>query len=150
MQNYVGFDEVHTSPPLGHHLDLAAITLLPRPLELNLCSRSCLTYTTPILSSKSYVFDPLHLIPPRSTTPPQSCTGPEPIPGAYVATALPSVLYPPVPLPFASGSLTAGLYDFVPSGCTYQHDGLRFRNHSSCTEKRQAVYFTGDSHARSM
>ena len=147
-KNFAGFDEVHTSSPSGH-LDLTAQQLLPSPLQLSLCREGCLPFISPILSSKPNSFDPLHLTPPSDSSP-QACTGPDPIAGTYVSASIPSVLYPPAVLPFSKATLTAGLYDFVPSDCTFQHDGLRFHDHSSCLRQERGVFFTGDSHARAM
>ncbi|KAL8286821.1 hypothetical protein RQP46_004349 [Phenoliferia psychrophenolica] len=117
--------------------------------EINTGSPECLPFLSPILSSKPNSFDPL-LLTPAPPSSPSACTGPEPIIGTYVTSALPSILYPPEALPVGKKSLTAGVYDFVPSDCTFQHDGLRFKDHSSCLKEDRGVYFTGDSNARVM
>lgn len=149
-KNYEGFYELHANGTDHIHPDV--VFLLPQPLQLNLCGSHCPSYVPKILNRPSYVFDPS--IPALSKLtkplPPPVCTGSDPIPGAYVASTIFSVLYPPVPLPQTKTRPSAGLYDFVQSECTFQHDGLRFRNHDSCLEEKKGVLFIGDSHARAM
>lgn len=132
LQGFGGFDEINTGSPgtPQGHLDATSQQLFPSPVQLTLCTKECLPFLSPVLSSKPNSFDPLllALAPPSS---PSACTGPEPIVGTYVTSALPSILYPPEALPVGKKSLTAGVYDFVPSDCTFQHDGLRFKDHSS-------------------
>lgn len=129
------------------HLNPAIQSLLPRAVQLNICSSACPLYVAPLPNTDSIVYDPFHAGDP---VPEQmlACTGPDPIPGVYVATNLHSVLHPPVALPMSETRPSAGLYTFVPTGCTFQHDGLRFRNHGSCLEMKERVLFIGDSHAR--
>ncbi|KAL8279632.1 hypothetical protein RQP46_007945 [Phenoliferia psychrophenolica] len=146
-KEYDGFYELHANQ--SDHINPTINYFLPRPLQLNLCESTCSPYQTPLLSAEPYVFDFRHPRQPITEAKAMpACTGADPIPGAYVASSLPSILYPPVRLPMTESRPTAGLYDFVPTGCTFQHDGLRFRNHDSCFEKKGGILFIGDSHAR--
>ncbi|KAI5475957.1 hypothetical protein MNV49_000564 [Pseudohyphozyma bogoriensis] len=149
FDNYDGFYEMHTNetsfvPPLYH-------ALLPTPLQLNLCGQSCPSYVRPILDAPSNVFDVLTVDRDPSEDPTASfpaCSGDDPIHGTYVPHALPSVLYPPVPLPHGPDGIIGGLYDFIPTECKWNHDGLRFKDHESCLKKPHKALFWGDSHAR--
>ena len=146
-QDYDGFYELHANQ--SDHLNPTINHFLRRPLQLNLCDSTCLPYVSPLLSADPYVFDTRH--PHQLTTQAKvmpACTGADPIPGSYVASSLPSILFPPVSLPMTESRPTAGLYDFVPTDCSFQHDVLRFRNHNSCLEKKEGILFIGDSHAR--
>ncbi|KAM0753234.1 hypothetical protein T439DRAFT_193249 [Meredithblackwellia eburnea MCA 4105] len=148
-KNYDGFYELHANGT--DHLNPANLYLTVPPLQLNLCGTKCAPYQPPLLSHHASVFDPS--LPDVSANPPSplpACTGPDPIKGSYVASSLPSILYPPVPLPMSPTRPSAGLFDFVPEGCTFQHDGMRFKDHTSCMEKPEQVLFIGDSHTRAM
>ncbi|BGP40850.1 hypothetical protein JCM10450v2_004854 [Rhodotorula kratochvilovae] len=50
----------------------------------------------------------------------------------------------------AKDRATAGFHTFVPTGCAFQHDGLRFRNHTSCLARPHRALFLGDSHTRGL
>ncbi|KAI5476459.1 hypothetical protein MNV49_007706 [Pseudohyphozyma bogoriensis] len=126
---------------------------LPAPLQLNLCNGACPEYQPGLLGKNNLVFNPYTSKSSAFAPPPHdlpACSsGPDPVPGTYVPTALPAVLYPPAPLPHNKANHpSGGLYEFVPDGCTWQHDGLRYRDHSSCFEKPHRSLVVGDSHGR--
>ncbi|GAA6025013.1 hypothetical protein JCM10207_004764 [Rhodosporidiobolus poonsookiae] len=118
--------------------------LLPAPLHLSICD-DCTPYVPPVLTTQPSTFP---ASPPLPSLP--ACTGPEPIRGVYVPSALPSLLYPPYQLPMTPKRPSAGFHTFVPTGCSFQHDGLRFRDHQSCFRRPHRALFLGDSHARGM
>ncbi|GAA5837584.1 hypothetical protein JCM11251_002018 [Rhodosporidiobolus azoricus] len=133
-----------------HEVPRLITPLLETPLQLSLCDSSCSAYVPPLLSKRASLFraettDSPSLAPASSLP---ACTGPKPISGSYIPSALPSLLYPPHQLPMTPSRPSAGYHTFVPSGCSFQHDGLRFRDHASCLRKKRSTLFLGDSHAR--
>ncbi|GAA5895258.1 hypothetical protein JCM6882_006630 [Rhodosporidiobolus microsporus] len=139
----------YTSTP-KHEIPRLLTPLLDTPLQLSFCDSSCTPYSPPLLSKRASV---LRAETDTSPAPPPSlpaCTGPQPIRGSYVPSALPSLLYPPHQLPMTPSRPSAGFHTFVPSGCSFQHDGLRFRDHASCVRKKRSTLFIGDSHTRGL
>ncbi|GAA5936516.1 uncharacterized protein JCM15063_001908 [Sporobolomyces koalae] len=149
---YENYDAYDSTP--HHTIDRRLVPLFATPLQLSLCpSSSCSPYVPPLLASPPSAFLAPHerLHHPRLESLP-ICAGRAPIKGSYVPSALPSFLYPPFQLPQTPTRPSAGLFQFVPNGCRFSHDGLRFRpgHHASCLERDNRVLFIGDSHTRGL
>ncbi|EMS23280.1 Esterase, SGNH hydrolase-type [Rhodotorula toruloides NP11] len=72
-------------------------------------------------------------------------------PGTYVPSplALQRTLNPlDYGLPTIDGRPLAGLYDWTPQECRWDHAGLRGRDHAPCLTNPHRALFVGDSHAR--
>lgn len=128
MQDYNGF---HDDP--SHEMVRPLQTLTTDRILLPACPLACTQPTTPIS-----LFE-------QPTLPP--CTGRAPILGTFVAS--PSA---PPPASLLDNTTTVPPpFEFVPSsGCTFDHPGLRHRNHSECFSRPNRALLIGDSHARNM
>ncbi|GAA6064618.1 hypothetical protein JCM10212_006572 [Sporobolomyces blumeae] len=144
---YENFDAYNSQP---HHVIRRLLNpLFATPLQLSLCSGSCAPYAPPLLASPpSTFFSPDSVVERPRQLP--TCQGRRPIPGAYVPSAFPSFLYPPYQLPQTPTRPSAGFHTWVPAGCTFEHDGLRFRDHTTCLERETKILFIGDSHTRGL
>ncbi|GAA6039735.1 hypothetical protein JCM8097_001377 [Rhodosporidiobolus ruineniae] len=142
---YEDYDAYNSQP--GHHFRRLLRPLLQVPLQLDICDSSCTPHVPPLLSHAPSVFS-ASTKDGASSQPLPACTGIQPIHGSYIPSALPSLLYPPYQLPQTPTRASAGYHTFVPSSCSHQHDGLRFRDHSSCLRTKRSALFIGDSHAR--
>lgn len=153
-QDYEGFKEIEAERGSRPRPRLLMQRLVPQPLELNLCSDACIPYVPPRLGEPET--QPYGLPTSAETTdallaarPDCSTLDPLRTPlGHWVPSNPHDLVYPPLPVPVKHSRPMAGLYSFVPSFCTWDHDGLRFRDHSSCVEREHAAFFLGDSHAR--
>ncbi|BGP43529.1 hypothetical protein JCM10449v2_007564 [Rhodotorula kratochvilovae] len=155
-EDYEGFKEIEAEEGSRPRPKLLMQPLVETPLELNLCSDACTPFVPPRLgtsarephglpTSPAANGSRLAALPDCSTLPPLR----SPL-GHYIPSNPHDLIYPPLPLPVAHSRPMAGLYTFVPSSCTWDHDGLRFRNHASCLEKEHSAFLLGDSHARAV
>ncbi|GAA5873187.1 hypothetical protein JCM16303_006966 [Sporobolomyces ruberrimus] len=145
---YENYDAYNSQP--RHEIERLLSPLFATPLELSLCPCStCSQLVPPLLGShrESFVAG-VDRSSPQEAIP--ICSSRSPIPGSYIPSAYPSLLYPPFQLPQTSKRPSAGFHTFVPSECVYFHDGLRFRDHSWCLEEENKVLFIGDSHTRGL
>ncbi|GAA5850440.1 hypothetical protein JCM9279_001417 [Rhodotorula babjevae] len=155
-EDYEGFKEIDAEKGSRPRPRLLMQPLVARPLELNLCDDACRPYIPPRLGEPAA--PPYGL--PISTDDKEAqiagrpdCSTLDPLRtplGHWVPSNPHDLVYPPLPVPLKHSRPMAGLYTFVPSLCTWDHDGLRFRDHASCVEEPHAVFFLGDSHARAI
>lgn len=153
----------------NHQIPRLIIPMLSTPVQLSLCGTSCAPYTPPLLGHPSSLIVaetpsvpsshhhpsffssiPVRSLSAKADDRLPACTGPRPIPGSYIPSALPSLLYPPFQLPMTVSRPSSGYHTFVPTACEFKHDGLRFRDHASCLRTKHNALFLGDSHARGM
>jgi len=155
-QDYEGFKEIDAEKGSRPRPRLLMQPLVARPLELNLCDDACRPYVPPRLGEPAA--PPYGLATSTSDKDAQLADRPDcstldqlrtPL-GHWVPSNPHDLVYPPLPVPLKHSRPMAGLYTFVPSLCTWDHDGLRFRDHASCVEEQHAVFFLGDSHARAI
>ncbi|GAA6048683.1 hypothetical protein JCM3770_002019 [Rhodotorula araucariae] len=155
-EDYEGFKEVDVEKGSRPRPKLLLQPLVESPLELNLCSDSCTPFIPPRIGTTSGEPYGLSVFPASTDSrlavrPDCSSLPPLRSPlGHYIPSNSHDLVYPPLPLPIAHSRPMAGLYTFVPSSCTREHDGLRFRDHSSCLVKEHSVLLLGDSHARTV
>ncbi|BGP11400.1 hypothetical protein JCM10049v2_007305 [Rhodotorula toruloides] len=74
-------------------------------------------------------------------------------PGGYISSplALQHTLHAKeYQLPTIGGRPLAGLYDWIPQGCRWEHAGLRGRDHTPCLVRPHNALIIGDSHTRVM
>ncbi|GAA5842091.1 hypothetical protein JCM5353_001107 [Sporobolomyces roseus] len=147
---YENYDTYNSNP--HHDIERLLNPLFSTPLQLSLGGSKCTPYVSPLLAQPLAVFPASKGDSFDSRAPSLSiCSGSAPIPGSYVPSAYPSLLYPPYQLPQTSIRPSAGYYTWVPSRCRMSHDGLRFRGkHESCLREENKVLFIGDSHTRGL
>lgn len=147
---YSDFDalkDVHAAEHSRPKPRLLMTPLVPHPLQLSVCKPSCAPHQP---------FSP-H-IPPSSTYPQlytpflSPCNSSASQQGAFVPASSFDLVYPSssIQVPISNSRPTTGLYTYVSQGCAWAHDGLRFRDHSSCTRAPSRHLLVGDSHARSL
>ncbi|GAA5908545.1 hypothetical protein JCM8208_002660 [Rhodotorula glutinis] len=155
-EDYEGFKEIDAEKGSRPRPRLLMQRLVDEPLELNLCDDACRPYIPPRLGEPAR--PPYGLATSTDDEDAQladrpDCSTLDPLRtplGHWVPSNPHDLVYPPLPVPLKHSRPMAGLYTFVPSLCTWNHDGLRFRDHASCVEEEHAVFLLGDSHTRAI
>ncbi|GJN94336.1 hypothetical protein Rhopal_007410-T1 [Rhodotorula paludigena] len=160
FEDYEAFMEIEAPPGSRPKPALLMRPLVSTPLELNLCTDNCVPFVPPRLGTaptELFGLAPLSSSAAAkkqarlSSLPACSSLSSTRSPlGHYVPSSMHDLVYPSYHLPSRHSRPSAGLYSFIPSACTRSHDGLRFRDHSSCLEKEHSVFLIGDSHARAV
>ncbi|KAI5475962.1 hypothetical protein MNV49_000569 [Pseudohyphozyma bogoriensis] len=151
FEDYQGYYELAPNTTIPLKMSYNFLTLVP--VQLDLCGGACPDYEPKLRGKPAKVFRPESVTNETAvnTASFPACGGDDPVPGTYVRSAHPSTLYPTDPLAKNGHGRQAGaLYDFIPSECTWQHDGLKYRDHSSCLEKEHKALILGDSHGRAV
>ncbi|GAA6017719.1 hypothetical protein JCM11491_001181 [Sporobolomyces phaffii] len=144
---YENYDAYNSHP--RHEISRLLSPLFQTPLQLSLCPPRCPSIVPSLLGRDRAAFYSTENRVSIETAIP-ICSSLSPVPGSYIPSAYPSLLYPPYQLPQTATRPSAGFHTFVPSSCVYFHDGLRFWDHKWCLEKKQRVLFIGDSHTRGL
>lgn len=140
-QNFNYFNET-----MKGYAELLWRPMLSTPVELSICSTTCLPHQPPLLSKTFIKYPPPAPGVDKLQLPP--CSGAQPVRGGYLPSNRHDTIYPPFALPQHGYRFVAGHYDFVPEGCAWNHAGLRFRDHEPCTRQPRRVLVMGDSHGR--
>ncbi|KAE9411328.1 hypothetical protein BT96DRAFT_911943 [Gymnopus androsaceus JB14] len=140
-EKYEGFSETGDTWPEMHLLPLFD------PLTLKGCSPECVAKSDviPSMSRKVTVIP----APPTSWKDAlPACDSSDPIQGSYIPLHPLDRLYPLHTNPEPQGVPVVGRYGFVPESCVWRHAGMRFGDHTVCTQKKRKIFFMGDSHGR--
>ncbi|GJN94436.1 hypothetical protein Rhopal_007516-T1 [Rhodotorula paludigena] len=158
-RNYLALEEVDPKPDYRQITELLQMPLLREPVQLDLCDASCPTHLGPRLGfDVPPVFpstSPLALAEKAHADLP-SCHDAAvagTLEGSYIPAPLYDLVYPAYPIPYSMmyNRTTSGQYEWVPQGCRWRHDGVRFSNrHETCWEKPHKAFLVGDSHSRAL